>query len=337
MRAPPFWWHAPPSLLATILRPPSLLYGAVAGRRMRRAGGRAGVPVICVGNFTVGGAGKTPTALMLAGLLRAAGKTPVFLTRGYGGRLPGPVRVEDRHGAEDVGDEPLLLARSAPTIVSRDRPAGAKLARGLSANVIVMDDGLQNASLRKDLAVAVVDGAMGIGNGLVLPAGPLRAPMEVQWAAVDAVLVIGQGEAGEAVAAAASARGRTVLRGSLVPDAPMAGRLRGQRVLAFAGIGRPAKFFETLAACGARVEVTRAFPDHHRYAEAEVTALKLEAKRSGLHLVTTEKDAARLAHDDALRDAATSLLVVPVHLQVDDPEGLRRLVLDRIGDGSPGA
>jgi tetraacyldisaccharide 4'-kinase len=298
---------------------------------MGRPGTTAGVPVICIGNFTAGGAGKTPTALMLAGWLRAMGRSPVFLTRGYGGSLAGPVRVEDRHLSEEVGDEPLLLASSAPTIVSRDRVAGARLAREAGADVIVMDDGLQNPSLVKDLSIAVVDGATGIGNALPLPAGPLRAPMAAQWPAVDAVLILGEGAAGDAVAREAEAHGKAVLKGRLVPDAAMAARLRGERVLAFAGIGRPGKFFETLARCGAAVEEARAFPDHHRFSTAEIEALRGEAKRRGLRLVTTEKDAARIAHGGEARDALASLIALPVHLEVDDREAWRRLLSRRAG------
>jgi tetraacyldisaccharide 4'-kinase len=171
-----------PTLTATLLRPAAALYGAVAAARLRRPGVTAEVPVICVGNFTAGGAGKTPAALALAQLLREADHRPAFLTRGYGGRLPGPVRVDpERHGAGDVGDEPLLLARQHPTVVSRDRPAGARLCVEGGASVVVMDDGLQTRRLAKTLSVAVVDGAGGLGNGLCLPAGPLRAPLDAQW------------------------------------------------------------------------------------------------------------------------------------------------------------
>lgn len=321
MRAPAFWWRAS-SPLSILLRPASLAYGFVAGRRMRRGGAHAEVPVVCIGNFTAGGAGKTPTAIAVAGLMRAMGEAPVFLSRGYGGTRRGPIRVTDPDTAAEVGDEPLLLAAFAPTIVSRDRPAGAALAARQGATVIVMDDGLQNPSLAKDLSLAVVDGAAGIGNGLPLPAGPLRAPMRVQWRKVDAVLVIGPGPAGERVMADARARGVPAYRGRLVPDPAAATRLKGQRVLAFAGIGRPDKFFETLAECGATVEVARAFPDHHAFTAAEIAGLHEEAKARGLHLVTTEKDAARLAGSPM----RSGVLTLPVHLHLDDPGALRTLL-----------
>jgi tetraacyldisaccharide 4'-kinase len=326
MRAPGFWWSAP-SLAANLLRPVGFVYGAVAGRRMTRAGERAGVAVICVGNFTAGGAGKTPTALAVARVLIDAGERPVFLTRGYGGHLHGPVPVDPaRHGADDVGDEPLLLARAAPAIVTRDRPAGARLAVAQGASVIVMDDGLQNPSLAKDLTLAVVDGRTGVGNGLCLPAGPLRAPLSVQWPRVDAVIVVGAGAAGEAVARATTRQGKLLVRARLEPDPAAAAGLRGRRVLAFAGIGRPEKFFATLAACGARIAARRAFPDHHPFTAPEMAALAAQAEAEDLALVTTEKDFARIETAPALRAYAPRIAPVPVRLVVDDDGALGRML-----------
>jgi tetraacyldisaccharide 4'-kinase len=309
--------------MAWLLSPASLIYGAVAGGRMGGPGEAAPVPVVCIGNFTAGGAGKTPTALKIAALLRAAGERPAFLTRGYGGRLAGPVRVEDRHSATDVGDEPLLLARFAPTVVSRDRPRGARMAAREGASVIVMDDGLQNPSLAKDVALAVVDGATGLGNRRPLPAGPLRAPLAAQWPRVDGVIVVGDGEAGEAAAAEARGLDKPVWRARLAPDPEAAARLKGLRVLAFAGIGRPEKFFETLRECGARVEAARAFPDHHGFSAADLGALRAEAARSGLSLVTTQKDAARIG-------ALADVLILPVELAVADEDSLRAFVISRL-------
>ncbi len=333
MRPPAFWWQAEPSLLARLLRPAGLIYGSVSGRRMGRPGERAPLPVVCIGNFTLGGAGKTPTALAVAGMLAGAGERPAFLSRGYGGRLPGPLRVEPHHRAADVGDEPLLLARTAPAVVSRDRPAGARLAHGIGATAVVMDDGLQNPSLAKDCALAVVDGATGIGNGLVLPSGPLRAPMEAQWPALDAVLVIGGGAGGEAVAREAERRGRRVFRAGLMPDPAAARALRGRRVLAFAGIGRPDKFFETLRACGAAVEAARPFPDHHPYTEADLAGLKAEAEQQGLQPVTTEKDLVRIANAETWPELSS----LPVRLYLEDEAGLRDLILGRVRESRRGA
>jgi tetraacyldisaccharide 4'-kinase len=329
MRAPAFWWQAIPSLLAHTLRPASLLYGAVAARRMNKPGQKAGLPVVCIGNFTAGGAGKTPTALVVAELLQGAGESPAFLSRGYGGKLPGPVQVGEHHTAQDVGDEPLLLGRRAPAVVSRDRPAGAQLALEIGATVIIMDDGLQNPSLVKDCALAVVDGATGIGNGLPLPSGPLRAPMRAQWPAVHAVVIVGTGPCGDAVAAEAEQHGKQVFRARLQPYTAVAEALRGQRVLAFAGIGRPEKFFESLRDCGAVVERTFAFADHHPYSAADLRGIRKEAESLGLQAVTTEKDLARIASMD-LPDAWAGLMALPVTLCFDDEAGLRKFILRRI-------
>ncbi|MGC1356497.1 MAG: tetraacyldisaccharide 4'-kinase, partial [Xanthobacteraceae bacterium] len=188
MREPAFWWQGKNG--GRLLAPVAGIYGAFAAMRLRSPGQKVGIPIICVGNLTVGGAGKTPAALTVGRLLLAENKRPFFLTRGYGGRLVGPVRVDRAiHGAADVGDEPLLLAELAPTIVARDRLAGARAAQRDGADAIVMDDGFQNPSLAKDLAILVVDGRRAIGNGRVFPAGPLRAPLEAQLARAHAVLV----------------------------------------------------------------------------------------------------------------------------------------------------
>jgi len=331
MRAPDFWWQDRFSVLASLLRPASAIYGTIAGRRMRRPGQRAALPVVCIGNFTAGGAGKTPAALAIAEILDAAGESPAFLSRGYGGNLRGPVQVRPEHRAIEVGDEPMLLAAMAPAIVSANRPAGAQLAHEIGATVLIMDDGLQNPSLKKDCALAVVDGATGIGNGLSLPAGPLRAPMTVQWPAVDAVLVIGQGAAGEAVAHEAGLLGKRVFKGHLAPDRKLAERLKGQKVLAFAGIGRPEKFFETLRACGALVEEARAFPDHHPYNRSDLDSLRKEAQARGLQVVTTEKDFVRITSLNG-SGAWGSLMVLPVRLRLDDEIGFRNYVLRKISD-----
>lgn len=296
MRAPAFWWTDRAGPLALLLSPLAFLWGVAAARRLARPGQRAGCPVICVGNFTVGGAGKTPVAIAIAEMARARGERPVFLSRGYGGSLAGPVLVDPlRHGSREVGDEPLLLARTAPVVVARDRPAGARLCLEAGASLIVMDDGLQNPSLVKDLRLVVVDGGVGIGNGLCLPAGPLRAPMSAQWPLTDLLAVVGGGERGEALAREASRRGKTALFVTVSPDPDDAAALTGRPLLAFAGIGRPSKFFETLSAIGAPPRLTRSFGDHHPYTAQEVEGLMGLAEREGLTLVTTEKDAVRLS------------------------------------------
>jgi len=323
MRAPGFWDDGGP--LAWLLAPAGAVLGGITAWRMSLAGAKAPVPVVCIGNFTAGGAGKTPTAIAVAALLRQAGRRPVFLSRGYGGTVRNPVQVDPAvHRAAQVGDEPLLLARHGPAVVSPDRVAGAALAATLG-DVIVMDDGLQNPSLAKDLRLAVVDGAAGIGNGLCVPAGPLRAPLAAQLRHVDAVVLIGSGAAGAAVAAQAEAVGVPVLTGSLVPDPAAAARLAGRRVLAFAGIGRPEKVFATLEALGATIGARHAFADHHAFTRAELDGLMQEAARGGMVPVTTEKDRVRL--EGLLTPTQAAVLeVLPVRLVLDAPEALGDLL-----------
>ena len=316
MREPSFWWR-PAGLSSGLLSPLAAVYGAVAASRMSRPGRDAGVPVICVGNPTLGGAGKTPAAIAVAQMLAAAGRRPFLLSRGYGGALAGPVRVDPaRHRSADVGDEPLLLARFAPTIVARDRAAGADAARAAGADSIVMDDGFQNPGLHKDRSILVVDRRRGIGNGMVFPAGPLRVPLESQLRRAQALLLVGAGTAGDAVAARAQAQGLPVFHGRLEPDAQALAALQGRRVLAFAGIGDPGKFFATLREAGIDVGAEVSFPDHHRYRRIEARDLIERAEREGLILVTTEKDMARLAGQDDLAALTAVARGLPVTLKV---------------------
>jgi len=334
MREPGFWWGEG-SLASALLAPLAALYGAVAQWRLGRGGRRAAAPVVCVGNLTVGGAGKTPTALALARMLAAAGERPMFLTRGYGGALAGPLLVDPaRHRAREVGDEPLLLARTAPTIVARDRVKGAGIAG--DASVIVMDDGFHNPSLFKDFSVLVVDGRRGTGNGRVIPAGPLRAPLEAQLGRAHALIVVG--ELGRAADSAERARGANipVLQARLRPDADVIAWLRGRQVLAFAGIADPAKFFATLAEAGVVLAATRSFPDHHRYTRAEAVALCDDAQRAGLLLMTTEKDLARLSGEDQLKELAARVKALPVTLAFEDEEAMKSLLLERLAQAGTG-
>jgi tetraacyldisaccharide 4'-kinase len=326
MREPAFWWRSP-GLAAALLTPLSAGYGAIAAARsFRRTGRKAEMPVLCIGNLTLGGTGKTPCALAVARLLIGAGARPFFLTRGYGGAHPGPVRVDAaRHRAVDVGDEALLLARLAPTIVARDRVAGASLAVG--ANVIVMDDGFQNPSLVKDRSIVVVDGRRGIGNGRVFPAGPLRAPLAVQLEHAHALLVVGAPSAACGAIAAARVSGIPLFQGRLVPGQAAVAALAGRRVLAFAGIGDPEKFFATLAAAGIDAPVRESFPDHHRYARAEAAALLARADREGLDLVTTEKDLVRLSGDSDMAELAARAQALPVTLVLDEETAFRQWLL----------
>jgi tetraacyldisaccharide 4'-kinase len=325
MREPPFWWRQG-GTAAAMLAPFAVVYGAVAARRMARKGSTAGVPVVCVGNPTVGGAGKTPTALAVARMLAADGETPVFLTRGYGGRIAGPVRVDPvQHRAADVGDEPLLLARVAPTIVAHDRVAGARAAVAAGASVIVMDDGFQNPALAKDFSVLVVDGRRGIGNGWAIPAGPLRAPLGAQLDRAQALIVVGEGGAPN-VMDEVRQRALPVFGAKLAPDSAFIASLAGKRVLAFAGIGDPEKFFATLRAQDVTVAAARGFDDHHRYTRADAQGLCAEAERDGLNLVTTEKDLVRMQGDDDVVSLARQSRALPVTLTLDDDDGFRSLL-----------
>jgi tetraacyldisaccharide 4'-kinase len=309
-------------MAALALAPLGHVYGAVTARRMAKAGFATAIPVVCVGNFVAGGAGKTPTALAIARRLEASGRAPAFLSRGYGGRLSrcGVTRVDPaRHVAAEVGDEPLLLARQAPTFVAADRRAGAAAAIAAGADILVLDDGLQNPSLRKDLSIAVVDGAAGVGNGFCMPAGPLRAPLARQWPNVSLLCLIGPGAPGEDVARTAAAAGLPMIRGRLVPEAAALDALRGRRIFAFAGIGRPEKFFATLAEHGLDVVGRRSFADHHPYAPADLAALTAAAAGLGAVLVTTEKDRMRL-------DISFAVLCLPVRLVFADATPLDALL-----------
>ena len=313
MRAPGFWWEKP-GVAAALLSPLARIYGAVAERRLKQRGENAGIPVVCIGDPTVGGAGKTPTAIAVARLLIAADRRPMFLTRGYGGTLAGPLMVGAPHTAAQVGDEPLLLARVAPTIVARDRVAGARHAREKGAGFIVMDDGFQNPSLAKDLSILVVDGVRGIGNGHVIPSGPLRAPFHAQLNRAQLLLILGEITGASPVAIGAGQREFPLIRAVLEPDREVVESLQGKRVLAFAGIGHPEKFFATLVAAGIEVPVRRAFPDHHRYRADEAAALISEAEKNNLELVTTEKDLVRMQGDAGVAQLAAHARAIPVSL-----------------------
>ncbi|MBM3536819.1 MAG: tetraacyldisaccharide 4'-kinase [Alphaproteobacteria bacterium] len=324
MRAPEFWHTPSSSLPAALLAPLGAAYGTLA--RLRDWGTTpwcAPVPVICVGNLTVGGAGKTPTVLALAARLQDQGIEVACLSRGYGGREHGPLRVDPaRHTAAYVGDEPLLLAGVAPTWIARDRRGGAQTAIAEGADIVLLDDGLQNPSLRKDLSLVVIDGGYGFGNGRVLPAGPLREPVERGLARAHAVVLIGDDSRGVAMALPA---GLPILRARLEPD-EAALRLRGCPVVAFAGIGRPAKFFHTLREIGAEVIDVTEFADHHPYTADEIMRLAETAQHRQATLVTTAKDLVRLP--EPARALATA---VGVRLRFADPAVVDRLLMPLLG------
>lgn len=332
----PSWWYdadrRPPAALLPLAR----VWGWAAERRFARAKPyQCALPVICVGNFTAGGTGKTPLSLLIARHLVEMGARPAFLTRGYGGRLAGPRRVDPAlDTATDVGDEALLLARIAQVMVSADRARGAQLIEQDSGiappSLIVMDDGLQNPGLKKDLSIAVVDGRRGVGNGEVLPAGPLRAPLEFQFRLVDAIVVnrsSGEGASSPAVAALRQKFPGPVLEAWPEPSGDV-GWLAGARVVAYAGIANPERFFSLLETLGATVVERVAFADHHAFTPAEARRLLARARALNAQLVTTEKDWVRLTAQGPLGElaAATRTLPIQLTLSVQDQDRLLSLL-----------
>jgi len=296
MRAPEFWQRGSASPWPRLLTPAAWIWQGASWLRWRLATPkRAPIPVVCIGNLVAGGAGKTPTAIAVARRLLHKGRKVHFLTRGYGGSLRGPLQVDvAKHDARAVGDEALLLAAVAPTWVARNRYRGALAAAAAGAEVLVMDDGLQNPGLAKTLSLLVIDAGFGIGNNRIIPAGPLREPVRTGLARADAVVLIGdlKPDASPELTRRTMS-GKPLLRAWLVPDTATA-PFAGKPVVAFAGIGRPQKFFDTLAAINCKTVATRSFPDHHFYQPDEIMQLAQAADRAGASLVTTAKDWVRL-------------------------------------------
>lgn len=331
---PPAFWFAPqnaPGIWPRLLAPLSLIWQAASARRNRHGKhARVSVPVICVGNINIGGTGKTPTVIALMALLSEMGKRPHVVSKGYGGQAVGPLLVDEvDHTANDVGDEPLLLAAFGPCWVAKDRLAGARAAIAAGADVLILDDGMQNPDLVKDFTIVVVDAAVGFGNGRVLPAGPLRQTLHSGLAQADMVLSIGP-EAGQQhfVQNWPDLKGLPHLRAALEPLET--GMLwHDLRAFAFAGIGRPAKFFDTLRGTGAQVVATRSFDDHETLSDALLKRMELEAEGLGAQMVTTEKDSVRLP-----KSYRHKVITLPVRLQLDAPEALGEIIENVVADRS---
>ena len=326
MRAPGFWSAPERCWLSRLLGPFGWIYGRITLARMAGASRRASLPVISIGNFTAGGAGKTPTAMALAEALALTGEIPAIITRGYGGSAQGPLLINPtRHGHRLVGDEALMMAAHAMVIVARDRAAGAEYAESKGATCLILDDALQNPSLAKDISLAVIDGGAGFGNGAVVPAGPLRAPVAEASAYVSDVLLVGEDTHDSLGALPAHLR---VYRTMITAEPAARDTLRGQRVLAFCGIGRPAKFHESLRNIGADIVEIRDFPDHHSYSDADAAAILSESAARDLVPVTTEKDRVRLAGSATLESLAAISRVLAIRYPL--PEALLLQVTEAI-------
>ena len=320
IREPAFWEGD--GLTARALQPLAGVWTAASRlRRTLTPLWRAPVPVLCVGNVTVGGGGKTPAACALTDRLLSRGWRPHILSRGFGGRHAGPMSVNPaQHTSRDVGDEPLLLVRHAPVWVARNRARAAAAAVDAGADILVMDDGLQNTRLARTLSLIVIDGPRGLGNARVLPAGPLREPMADALARAGTAVIVGDDP--HDLTSLLRGEGLCVLharfKAGCIPG-------NGLPLFAFAGIARPDKFFATLREHGADVVRTRSFGDHHRYDPMVVTTMFEEANALGAQLVTTEKDWVRL--DEATRPLAEP---VPVRMVFQDEDALGVLI-DRVG------
>jgi len=337
----PSWWYPDGAVpfIAQALAPVSKLYSTLTMRRFQKVTPyRSRFPVVCIGNFTAGGTGKTPLAIYICEALRADGEYPVFLTRGYKGRENGPLWVDtSSHTALDVGDEPLLLARVAPTLVSKDRQAGAKFIEsfGRRTSIIIMDDGLQNPQLEKDLTIAVLDARRMVGNGRVIPSGPLRASLSFQLGLTDTIVMNGGAHESVILSNHGSLTAPAKKSKNIIPRTPVNIRklfkgpivnakthprgdiawLRETPIVAFAGIGNPERFFKMLTKFGASLSERRAFPDHHVYSEQDAKSLLKSAFDHGARLVSTEKDLVRLSGFDGARaELASCAVPFPIEL-----------------------
>jgi tetraacyldisaccharide 4'-kinase len=325
-KAPDFWWEKP-GWKAGALLPLSLLYGAISAKRMSRMDRpTVSIPVICIGNFTVGGAGKTPAAIALARAAKKMGLKPGFLSRGYGGSIKSATLVDPAlHDSFKVGDEPLLLAREGMAVIARKRIEGARLLEKLGADLIIMDDGFQSAQLTIDLSLIVVDSNRSVGNGQVIPSGPLRVALPLQLKQTDMILKVGKGKEIAPLLRHASKIGKRFLLAEIKPHKHA--QLIGQKLVAFAGIGDPEKFYRTLRSLNLNVVETVSFPDHHMFSEVDANALLSSAREKGALLVTTAKDAVRLnERTGAAKQLAKQCHVLEIDMVFDDPTSVKALI-----------
>lgn len=318
MKTPSFWKNK--TLLSTALLPAGWIYAGLTALRLKlKKPCHAAIPVICVGNLTAGGSGKTPTAVSLAGILKRGGKNPFFVSRGYGGRLQNIIVDSERHTAADTGDEPLLLSREAPVALNADRGKAAVLAQQNGADVIIMDDGFQNPTLHKDLSFLIIDGGFGFGNCRPVPSGPLRENLNKGLARADAAIIIGSDKQNIRPLLGSL----PVFEGQICPEPiPDAQTINA---IAFAGIGRPGKFYASLKECGVNVIAEHDFPDHHFYTESDLQKLMDEAREKGAVLYTTAKDFVKIPA--ALRP---HFRVLEISIKWKDEAALADFVFSRI-------
>ncbi len=317
MKTPIYWKKK--NIYSYLLSPLGLLYQYATLLNMTiKKPQKVNKPVICIGNLTAGGTGKTPVAISFANILQELDKKPFFVSRGYGGKLHNIVVDKNIHTPQDVGDEPLLLARQAPVVVNPNRFEGAKLAIKNGADIIVMDDGFQNPTLKKDLSFLVFDGEFGYGNGMCIPAGPLRESLASGLKRAQAIIIIGEDKHN----LANKFKDFPIFKGHIKPQIPTPEK---EPIIAFAGIGRPEKFYNSLRLCGFKIYQTINFADHHQYKRDELLVLIEKAKKNKCMLYTTSKDFVKIPSD-----IRGYFKVLEITIQWEDEEKLRHFLAKNI-------